>query len=122
MIERDHNGCNCVGSPVWRVCRGLLLIGYTGVMLGLRRFPSIAWSGKAADGMIGFSGGALGGLAGLSGPLPTIWCGIQSHLTAALGSENFGALIFSPLPGRIINVDVPWATRSRFAFHTSDSA
>ena len=56
---------------------GILLIGYTGMMLGLRRFPTIAWGGKAADGMIGFGGGALGGLAGLSGPLPTIWCGLR---------------------------------------------
>ena len=56
---------------------GILLIGYTGMMLGVRRFPTIAWGGKAADGMIGFGGGALGGLAGLSGPLPTIWCGLR---------------------------------------------
>jgi len=56
---------------------GILLVAYTGMMLGLRRLPTIVWGGKAADGLIGFGGGALGGLAGLSGPLPTIWCGLR---------------------------------------------
>jgi len=60
-----------------KVFLGLLLICYTGVMLGVRRYPTIAWGGKVADGMIGFGGGALGGVAGLSGPLPTIWCGLR---------------------------------------------
>jgi hypothetical protein len=60
-----------------KVFLGIVLIGYTCVMLGLRRFPATAWGGKVADGMIGFGGGALGGLAGLSGPLPTIWCGLR---------------------------------------------
>ena len=60
-----------------KVILGILLIGYTGVMLALRRFPTIAWGGKVADGMVGFGGGALGGVAGLSGPLPTIWCGLR---------------------------------------------
>jgi uncharacterized membrane protein YfcA len=66
-----------IAPQTLKVFLGILLIGYTGVMLGLRRFPIIAWGGKAADGMIGFGGGALGGLAGLSGPLPTIWCGLR---------------------------------------------
>jgi uncharacterized membrane protein YfcA len=56
---------------------GILLVGYTAVMLGLRRLPVTAWGGKAADGVVGFGGGVLGGLAGLSGPLPTIWCGLR---------------------------------------------
>jgi len=56
---------------------GVLLIGYAGLMLGFRRLPTIAWGGRAADGMVGFGGGALGGVAGLSGPLPTIWCGLR---------------------------------------------
>jgi len=60
-----------------KVFLGLLLICYTGVMLGVRRYPTIAWGGKVADGVIGFGGGALGGVAGLSGPLPTIWCGLR---------------------------------------------
>jgi uncharacterized protein len=60
-----------------KVLLGLLLICYTAVMLGVRRYPTIAWGGKVADGVIGFGGGALGGVAGLSGPLPTIWCGLR---------------------------------------------
>jgi uncharacterized membrane protein YfcA len=56
---------------------GLLLICYTGVKLGVWRYPTIAWGGQVADGVIGFGGGALGGVAGLSGPLPTIWCGLR---------------------------------------------
>lgn len=56
---------------------GLLLVGYTGLSLGLRRVPTIAAGGRIADGVVGFGGGALGGVAGLSGPLPTIWCGLR---------------------------------------------
>jgi uncharacterized membrane protein YfcA len=66
-----------IAPQTLKVFLGLLLIGYTSVMLGFRRFPTIAWGGRVADGMIGFGGGALGGLAGLSGPLPTIWCGLR---------------------------------------------
>ena len=72
------------GSPrTLKVLLGIVLVGYTGVMLGLRRFPTTAWGGKVADGMVGFGGGALGGLAGLSGPLPTIWCGLRGWSAAA---------------------------------------
>lgn len=60
-----------------KVCLGILLIGYTGVMLGLRQLPGISWGGSVADGMVGFGSGALGGVAGLSGVLPTIWCGLR---------------------------------------------
>ncbi len=60
-----------------KVFLGVVLIGYTGLMLGLRRFPTIAWGGRVADGVIGFGGGTLGGVAGLSGVLPTIWCGLR---------------------------------------------
>jgi uncharacterized membrane protein YfcA len=56
---------------------GLLLVGYTGVTLGCRRLPTVAWGGRMADGVVGFGGGVLGGVAGLSGPLPTIWCGLR---------------------------------------------
>jgi uncharacterized protein len=66
-----------IAPQALKVILGIVLIGYTGVMLALRRFPTTAWGGKAADGAIGFGGGALGGLAGLSGPLPTIWCGLR---------------------------------------------
>ena len=61
-----------------KVFLGVLLIGYTGVMLWFRRLPNISWGGRAADGMVGFGSGALGGVAGLSGVLPTIWCGCCS--------------------------------------------
>jgi uncharacterized membrane protein YfcA len=60
-----------------KVFLGVLLIGYTGVMLGFQRFSTISWGGRVADGVVGFGGGALGGLAGLSGVLPTIWCGLR---------------------------------------------
>jgi uncharacterized protein len=46
-------------------------------MLGFRRFPTISWGGRLADGMVGFGSGALGGVGGLSGVLPTIWCGLR---------------------------------------------
>jgi hypothetical protein len=60
-----------------KVFLGVFLIGYTSVMLSRRRFPTVAWGGRDADGVVGFGGGILGGLAGLSGPLPTIWCGLR---------------------------------------------
>ena len=60
-----------------KVFLGVLLVGYTGLTLALRRFPTVSAGGKVADGVVGFGGGALGGVAGLSGPLPTIWCGLR---------------------------------------------
>ena len=66
-----------IDAQTLKVFLGVFLIGYAGLMLGFRRFPTIAWGGRAADGMVGFGGGALGGVAGLSGPLPTIWCGLR---------------------------------------------
>jgi uncharacterized protein len=66
-----------IAPQALKVILGILLVGYTVVMLALRRLPTTAWGGKAADGVVGFGGGTLGGLAGLSGPLPTIWCGLR---------------------------------------------
>jgi uncharacterized membrane protein YfcA len=60
-----------------KVFLGALLMGYAGITLGFRRFPTTSWGGRVADGLIGCGGGALGGVAGLSGPLPTIWCGLR---------------------------------------------
>jgi uncharacterized membrane protein YfcA len=60
-----------------KVFVGLLLVGYTSSTLAFRRWPTIAWGGRLADGVVGLGGGALGGMAGLSGPLPTIWCGLR---------------------------------------------
>lgn len=66
-----------VEPRVLKMFLGVLLVGYTGLTLALRRFPTVSTGGKVADGLVGFGGGALGGVAGLSGPLPTIWCGLR---------------------------------------------
>ena len=66
-----------VDPKTLKMLLGLLLVGYTSVMLGYRRLPTVAWGGRVADGVVGFGGGILGGIAGLSGPLPTIWCGLR---------------------------------------------
>jgi uncharacterized membrane protein YfcA len=66
-----------VDPKTLKVLLGLLLVSYTGVTLGFRRLPTVAWGGRVADGVVGFGGGVLGGVAGLSGPLPTIWCGLR---------------------------------------------
>lgn len=60
-----------------KVFLGVVLVGYAGVTLGLRRLPIISWGGRVTDGMVGFGSGALGGVSGLSGVLPTIWCGLR---------------------------------------------
>ena len=60
-----------------KVFLGVLLVGYTGLTLALRRFPTVSGGGRVADGVVGFGAGALGGVAGLSGPLPTIWCSLR---------------------------------------------
>lgn len=41
-----------IAPQTLKVFLGLLLIGYSGVMLGFLRFPTIAWSGRMADAMI----------------------------------------------------------------------
>jgi uncharacterized membrane protein YfcA len=66
-----------VEAAAFRAGVGVFLIGYAGVMLGLRELPVIAWGGRAADGAVGLLGGVMGGIAGLSGPLPTLWCGLR---------------------------------------------
>jgi hypothetical protein len=60
-----------------KILLGIMLVGYSVVMFGIRRLPPISRGGKWADGLVGFGGGALGGMAGLAGPLPTIWCGLR---------------------------------------------
>lgn len=35
------------------------------------------WGGRAADALVGLTGGILGGLAGLSGVLPTLWTNLR---------------------------------------------
>ena len=55
---------------------GLLLMTLCTVLLlnGHYRLPR---SSRLADGLVGLGGGLLGGIAGLSGPLPTLWAGLQ---------------------------------------------
>jgi uncharacterized membrane protein YfcA len=64
-------------ADTFRVVLGVFLVLYSGFMLWNRRFPVIAWGGRAADAAVGFGGGMLGGTAGLSGALPTVWCGLR---------------------------------------------
>ena len=68
---------HAIDPKALKVLLGLLLVGYTGLTLVVRRFPTVSAGGRAADGVVGFRGGALGGVAGLSGALPTIWCGLR---------------------------------------------
>ncbi len=93
-----------IAPQTLKVVLGIVLIGYTGVMLGLRRFPTTAWGGKTADGMIGFGGGVLGGLAGLSGPLPTIWCGLRGWTADAQRAvyQPFNLIILAIVLGTYI--------------------
>lgn len=55
---------------------GLLLMTLCTVLLlnGHYRLPRAS---RLADGLVGLGGGLLGGIAGLSGPLPTLWAGLQ---------------------------------------------
>jgi len=66
-----------------KVLVGRLLVAYTTATLGFKRWPTVAWGGRLADGVVGVGGGVLGGMAGLSGPLPTIWCGLRGWSGAA---------------------------------------
>lgn len=55
---------------------GLLLMTLCTVLLlnGHYRLPRTS---RLAEGLVGLGGGLLGGIAGLSGPLPTLWAGLQ---------------------------------------------
>lgn len=68
-----------VAPNVFRVCVGLLLIGFSSFSLvwGSRR--RITWGGRGADALIGLGGGVLGGMSGLSGPLPTMWASVRGY-------------------------------------------
>ena len=66
-----------VDPKILKALLGLLLVGYTGLTLAVRRFPTVSAGGRAADAVVGFGGGVLGGVAGLSGALLTIWCGLR---------------------------------------------
>ena len=67
-----------IDAHTLKLVLGVFLVGYTGLMLALRRLPTVArWGGRLADGLVGSVGGVLGGIAGLSGVLMSIWCGLR---------------------------------------------
>ncbi len=55
---------------------GLILVTLCTALLlnGQYRLPR---ANRYADALVGLGGGLLGGVAGLSGPLPTLWAGLQ---------------------------------------------
>ena len=65
-----------IDAQSFRVLIGCLLVGYSVVMLAIRR-PVKINAGAPADGAVGFLGGVLGGVAGFAGALPTIWAGLR---------------------------------------------
>jgi uncharacterized membrane protein YfcA len=56
---------------------GILLILYSAWMAFVRRPPIITGGGRAADAVVGFTGGVMGGMASLSGPAPAIWAQLR---------------------------------------------
>ncbi|WP_445657427.1 sulfite exporter TauE/SafE family protein [Achromobacter sp. NCFB-sbj8-Ac1-l] len=60
-----------LGVILVTLCALLLLNGQVRLP---RTHPRIS---LVADGLVGLGGGLLGGIAGLSGPLPTLWAGLQ---------------------------------------------
>lgn len=81
--------CGVIGVPlgtwalehlepdIFRTAIGMMLVGY-GLWMLLRPQSSIGETGgRAADGLVGLSGGFMGGFAGLSGLFPTLWVGAR---------------------------------------------
>jgi len=62
---------------LFRLCVGIGLIVYSGIMLGARRFPVVRGGGRVADGAVGVLSGVMGGVSGLSGPTLTLWCALR---------------------------------------------
>lgn len=56
---------------------GVFLILYSAWMAFVRRPPVVTGGGRAADAVVGFTGGVLGGMASLSGPAPAIWAQLR---------------------------------------------
>jgi uncharacterized membrane protein YfcA len=62
---------------VFRLCVGVLLIGFSGFMLLGQVRMRLVWGGRIADAAVGFGGGVLGGFTGLSGVLPVVWATLR---------------------------------------------
>lgn len=62
---------------VFRLCVGVLLIGFSAFMLLGRVEAHITWGGRPADAAMGFAGGVLAGFTGLSGVFPIIWATLR---------------------------------------------
>ncbi|THF63518.1 sulfite exporter TauE/SafE family protein [Pseudothauera rhizosphaerae] len=48
-----------------KILLGLLLVGYGSITLGLRRMPTVAWGGKAADALVCLPATLLGAYGGI---------------------------------------------------------
>jgi uncharacterized membrane protein YfcA len=64
-------------DAAFKAAVGVILMGYSGVMLADGTRLRMARSGRVGDMLIGLGGGIIGGIAGLSGVLPTVWASIQ---------------------------------------------
>jgi uncharacterized membrane protein YfcA len=63
-------------SPL-KIGVGILLILYSAWMAFVRRPPIVTGGGRAADAIVGLTGGVMGGMASLSGPAPAIWAQLR---------------------------------------------
>ena len=77
------------------------MIAYSAYALFLRSRLGLISSGRAADIVVGFSGGMLGGLAGLSGPALTVW-GDLRNWTKQVKRSTFQAFNLSILCAALI--------------------
>jgi uncharacterized protein len=117
-----------IDTGLFKQSIGLVLIVYAGIMLTAGAHLRLPPMGRAADVVIGFSGGLLGGLAGLSGVMPTIWAALQgwskerrrgvfqafnltilaatvlAHLWSGLTTPQFLPALVLALPGTFLGV------------------
>jgi uncharacterized membrane protein YfcA len=64
-------------AEIIRAGIGVFLVAYGVYALAAPQLPYFGRGGRAADAMVGFTGGVLGGLGGYSGVLPTIWTQVR---------------------------------------------
>jgi uncharacterized membrane protein YfcA len=64
-------------ADIVRAGIGVFLVAYGVYALAAPRLPYFGRGGRAADTIVGFTGGVLGGLGGYSGVLPTIWTQVR---------------------------------------------